>query len=136
MKYDVEVTRDGRWWMVSIPAIDGLTQARRLDEVEDTARSYIALDRDVPLSTVEIARVVVDVGGEDLHAQVEEFAALRAEAEAAQVRVAERARELAIALADRDVPTRDIGSMLGVSHQRVSQLTATARHRAAKGCIA
>lgn len=129
MNYDIEVTRDGRWWMVSIPAIDGLTQARRLDEVEEMARSYIALDTDVPLSTVGIGQVVVEVGGEDLHKHMEELAALRAEAEAAQARVAERARELAIELAERDVPTRDIGSMLGVSHQRVSQLTASARRR-------
>jgi hypothetical protein len=26
--YDIEVTRDGRWWAIHIPAINGLTQAR------------------------------------------------------------------------------------------------------------
>ena len=32
--YQVDVTRDGKWWMVSIPQLDGLTQARRVGEVE------------------------------------------------------------------------------------------------------
>ncbi len=47
MKYDVNVTRDGRWWMVEVPAIDGLTQARRISEVEEMARSLIAIELDI-----------------------------------------------------------------------------------------
>ena len=30
--YDVVVTREDRWWMIAVPAIDGLTQARRVTE--------------------------------------------------------------------------------------------------------
>lgn len=41
-EYDITVERDGRWWMIAIPEIDGLTQAEDFDEVEDMARSYIA----------------------------------------------------------------------------------------------
>lgn len=26
--YNAEVTRDGKWWMVAIPELDGLTQAQ------------------------------------------------------------------------------------------------------------
>src|SRR5665647_2131575 len=33
--YDITVTREGKWWMVAVPAIDGLTQARRLSEIRD-----------------------------------------------------------------------------------------------------
>jgi hypothetical protein len=32
--FDIEVTRDGRWWMIYVPVIDGLTQARHPGEVE------------------------------------------------------------------------------------------------------
>jgi len=32
MAYAVNVTRDGEWWMMAVPAIDGLTQARRLSD--------------------------------------------------------------------------------------------------------
>jgi hypothetical protein len=35
--YDIEVTRDGRWWMFHIPALDGLTQARFRGEIEEMA---------------------------------------------------------------------------------------------------
>ena len=48
-EYKVEITREGRWWMVHIPAINGLTQARRLAEAPTMAREYIALDRGIPL---------------------------------------------------------------------------------------
>jgi hypothetical protein len=41
--FDIDVTRDGGWWMVHIPALGGLTQARFPGEVELTAREYIAV---------------------------------------------------------------------------------------------
>lgn len=50
--YDAVVTRDGRWWMIEVPEVDGLTQARRLDEVEKMAREYIAVTLDLPISQV------------------------------------------------------------------------------------
>ena len=37
--YDIQVTRDGRWWMVYVPEIDQLTQARHHGEIEPIARS-------------------------------------------------------------------------------------------------
>lgn len=38
-EYKIEVERDGRWWMIHVPEIDQLTQARRIGEIEDMARS-------------------------------------------------------------------------------------------------
>jgi hypothetical protein len=40
--YQVEVYRDGRWYMIRMPEFDGLTQARYPGEIGDMARSYIA----------------------------------------------------------------------------------------------
>jgi len=35
--YNVTVTREGKWWMIDVPAIDGLTQARRLSKIKQRA---------------------------------------------------------------------------------------------------
>jgi hypothetical protein len=37
--FDIEVTRDGGWWMVCIPELGGRTQAIYPCEVEPMARS-------------------------------------------------------------------------------------------------
>lgn len=40
MTYEVSVTRDGAWWMVAVPALDAVTQARTLGEVDAAAGSW------------------------------------------------------------------------------------------------
>jgi hypothetical protein len=52
--YDVEVTREGRWWMIRIPELDGLTQARWPGEIRRMARSYIAVSTDQPIDTIAV----------------------------------------------------------------------------------
>ena len=63
--YKVEVTRaqragKGHWWMISVPEIDRLTQARRLEDVEQNARELIAVTLDVELDeiAVEVSEVI------------------------------------------------------------------------------
>jgi hypothetical protein len=56
-EYDIEVSRDGRWWMIHIPELDGLTQARHEGEIEEMARDYIAVTTDVPIAEIGV-RVV------------------------------------------------------------------------------
>jgi predicted RNase H-like HicB family nuclease len=124
--YDALVTRDGRWWMIEIPELDGLTQARRLDEVEKMAREYIAVTLDVPMSQVAVSVAGVEVAGQDLleaKALVEE---LRRHAKQVEELVADLTREFASALSNASVPVRDVSKVLGVSHQRVSQLVQSA----------
>jgi hypothetical protein len=120
--YRVEVARDGKWWMVAIPEIDGLTQARRLEEAALMARDYIAISLEVPIEEVEVTIAVIDVDGVNIAEELARLAAERAEVEAARDRVAEETRRLAKALAGKKVPVRDIGAILGVSHQRAHQL--------------
>jgi hypothetical protein len=52
--YTVRVTREGKWWMIRVPDIDGLTQARRLAEVDDMARSLIAMTTNTPADSFEM----------------------------------------------------------------------------------
>jgi len=51
---EVEVYGDDRWYMIRIPELDGLTQARHPGEIEDMARSYIAVSTDQPIDTVAV----------------------------------------------------------------------------------
>jgi predicted RNase H-like HicB family nuclease len=125
MRYDVTVTREGRWWMIHIPELDGVTQARRVSEIELMAREYIAVTLDVKLSDVDVSLSYGDVGGISVG---EKVALIRHDKEAAaqlEAEAAHEAAELAKGLASADVPLRDIGALLGVSHQRAHQLVGT-----------
>jgi predicted RNase H-like HicB family nuclease len=121
--YEANVTREGRWWMVHIPELDGLTQARRLTEAELMAREYIAVTLDLKVEDVAVDVTVTAVGSitgiEDRLKAIREERARAAELERqASAEAARLARELAAA----NVPLRDVGTILGVSHQRAHQL--------------
>jgi predicted RNase H-like HicB family nuclease len=122
--YDINVTRDGRWWMVEVPDFDGLTQARRLTEVAEMAREWIALETDVDIAQVEIGVVHVRLrkGDRDLAEVRDQLTRLKQQAEEAEAAVSALMRDTAATLTAAEVPVRDIGEVLGVSHQRVSQL--------------
>lgn len=120
--YKASVTRDGRWWMIHVPDIDGLTQARRLGEAAAMARSLIAITLAVPADSFDIDIEVESVGA--VHV-AERTAHLRAEREAAvrlDQQVQADAESLARDLAGEGLPVRDIGDILGVSYQRAHQL--------------
>lgn len=53
--YNVRFYKDGKWWMVEIPEIDGPTQARHLREADGIARDYIAATLDVPEDSFTLA---------------------------------------------------------------------------------
>lgn len=123
--YRANVHREGKWWLVEVPAIDGLTQARRLSEAQLMARELVAVTLGVPLSEVEVE---VEVGFRaigrltDLPERVKQIASDRAQARALDARAASSSEQLAKELVEAGVPLRDIGTVLGVSHQRVHQL--------------
>jgi hypothetical protein len=127
-EYKIEVTREGRWWMIYVPEIDQLTQARRIAEVVPMAESLIAVSTNHSLTdiTVHILSLEVPELG-DVLARVGEVEHARNEAR----RVAETAHretaELAGALTAAGVPVRDTADLLHVSPQRVSQLASGVR---------
>lgn len=67
--YDIEVTRDGQWWMITVPELAGYvaadgsinlsdtTQARYEGEIDDMARDFIAVTLDMPIEDVHINRL-------------------------------------------------------------------------------
>ncbi|MCA2303176.1 hypothetical protein JF770_06355 [Mycobacterium intracellulare] len=54
--YNYTVTRDGRWWMIHVPEIDQLTQARHEGEIELMARELIAVSTNTPIADIEVRR--------------------------------------------------------------------------------
>ena len=127
-RYTALVTREGKWWMVHVPEIEGLTQARRLGEVELMAREFIAVSQDLPLDEVDVEVTLAPVGGiSDISERLVKIAADRAEAAELERRATREAAALAQALSERDIPVRDVGAILGVSYQRAHQLVRGSR---------
>ncbi|QKW32217.1 type II toxin-antitoxin system HicB family antitoxin [Nocardiopsis flavescens] len=117
--YEAWCERDGRSWSIDVPELRIHTYAHTLAEAEEMARDAIAGVRDLPLDEVSVT----------LHVQ-------GAESRVAEARRAREARDLAVlrerealvgaidALRDIGASQRDIALLLGISHQRVSQISA------------
>lgn len=121
-RYDVTVTREGSWWMIEIPAIDGLTQTRRLDEALAEARSYIVVDQDLAPSEVEVQLAALVVNGIDVLSQQRRIEELREQQAATEQALRDLSAAIARQLVAEQVPLRDVGAVLHVSHQRAHQL--------------
>ena len=122
--YLVHVERDGDWWGIEVPEVDGaFSQARRLDQVEAMAREVVALLLDVSQDSFDLE---LDVNlPEDWAHSAAQVAELRASAEQAEQALSHGLRNVAARLVGAGLPVRDVGRILGVSAQRVSQLTAS-----------
>jgi len=119
-RYDVTVRRDGRFWYIDIPALDGATQVRKLSEVDEMAKDYITGVTGTPASQIELA-VTIELPA-DVQAHLAAASALREEEAHARSRAAEESRAAARALKSQGLTVREVGAALGVSHQRAQQL--------------
>jgi hypothetical protein len=127
-EYKIEVERDGRWWTIRIPDVGGLTQARRLGEVDFMARDYLALATHTPIERIVVHVVSIDIPDwGDINSKarqlVEERKSATEKLAEAQESVGQYARDL-VAL---KVPIRDVAELLELSFQRVSQLVSPER---------
>ena len=121
MKYTVRVRRSGAWWAIDVPELPGVySQARRLDRVESMSRDAIALYLDVDPTTLDIR--VETILPSDLRRDVDAVGRLRADADRLQAESSGALRNLTHELVDRGLSVRDAAAILGISHQRVSQL--------------
>jgi predicted RNase H-like HicB family nuclease len=128
VKVTARAQRSGSWWAVDVPEVPGVfTQARRLDQVAAEVADAVAVMLDVDPSTVELDQLVVNLAADSkaaaaLDATVAQARALARQAEDAQ-RAAGAAMRAAVAtLRNKGLSVRDVGAVLGVSHQRVAQL--------------
>jgi len=121
-KYTVRCTRVGDWWAITVPDVPRLhTQARRLDQVEVMARDAIALLLNVPEDSFDL--VLEPELPRPLQLEVKRVRRMREKAESMQ-RQATKVSAVAVSdLASKaNLTVRDIGRLLGISHQRADQL--------------
>lgn len=120
--YTAVAERSGDWWAISVPEVRGVfTQAKRLEQVESTAREAIALLLDAPEDEVGV-EVEVRLP-RDLSERRQNLYGLREVIE-------ETRRNYGIALAETvmslqkelGLSIRDVASIVGVSFQRVGQV--------------
>lgn len=123
MKLTAKAERSEKWWAVEVPEIPGLfTQARRLDQVPAMVKDAAALMTGQPEDSFQVI-MQVHVHNAALQALVREALAKSAEAARLQAEASEKTRTAARCLAqDEGLTVREIGEVLGVSHQRAHQL--------------
>lgn len=117
--YRATVTRDGRFWLVHVDGV-GSTQARHLRELDTMAKDLITVMTGEPEPRIVVdydIRLPAEV--QDHLRRSEELRAVSAEA---QARAAAEVRSAARQLHEQGVGLRDLGKVLGVSHQRAHQL--------------
>jgi len=120
--YTARASREDGWWIVTVPELDAVTQARRLEQVESQARGLISAWLDVDPDSVEVT--VEPAVPDAVNRKLQRAAAARAKADTEQRRAAELIRSAAQDLAAAGLSVRDVGRVLGVSHQYAQRLTA------------
>lgn len=121
-KYVARVRREGRWWIVEVPEIGEVTQARRIRDVTSAARELIAVTLDLPLESVDVAVDIEPIEGVDVAAGLAHVRTMHESAMTFERQARAEVAGLAQALSAADVPLRDVGAILGISHQRAHQL--------------
>jgi hypothetical protein len=113
--------RENGWWEITLPVLGTATSARRFRDVRRTAQECAELWLDLPEGSVEIElRVLL------AEAVRTEWESARALAERARVQEAEAAamsRHVVQSMRADGLTLSEVGELLGLSTQRVHQLT-------------
>ncbi len=122
--YHVRVERDEKHWMLHVPEIGRVTEARNLREVEPMARDLIAVMEEIPPDSFDLEIDVVPPAAVAAH--LERSKELSEQAATIRSSAAAESRKAALELHQDGVPLRDIGALLGISFQRAHQLVSEA----------
>ena len=119
--YHAEVTRDGKFWLIRVREIDRSTQALRYKDVSAMASDLIEIMEGVGSDEYDLhleVRLPSSVKDHQARAEI-----LRAEAQRKQAAAAAENRAAVRELLALGLSQREAGDVLGVSFQRVSQLS-------------
>lgn len=127
--YRVIITRDDDHWLADVPSLQGAhTYARSLPKLDQAVREVVVLAADLPDDAMPdlVLEFEYHTGDASLDATTREIRQLRRHAEEMAAAAATRTSEAAAELVARGMSVRDVAALLGISPQRVSQLTARA----------
>jgi hypothetical protein len=114
---------DGRWWLVSVPELDVVGQARAIRDVAPAAAEVAALHLNVPREDVDV-HVTVHVS-EEAERLREEAQQLEDEASAVQQRAAQLRREAVRRSRTDGYKLDTVAAAFRVTPGRIQQLAAT-----------
>lgn len=118
-----KVHREGAWWVVDIPSLNQVTQARTISSVEEAVREVASLVTGKPTDTFHVAMDIHVEGVPSFQERATEIKRTREQAQELERQAQDATRELAAQLTAAGVSVRDTAEFLGVSHQRIHQLT-------------
>lgn len=118
--YRVTARRSGNWWALDVPDLPGVhSQTKRLDQAEAEVREAIAVMLDCEEDSFDI-EIEPDLGG-DLKAAMANLAEAKLLADAAADVARQELRRTVVVLTAA-LSQRDVGTLLGISFQRVHQI--------------
>lgn len=127
--YRVVVTREDDQWLADVPELQGAhTYARSLPSLDQGVREVVVLAADLPDEVMPHLELEYDyhTGDPELDSTALEVRRLRREADELAAAATARTGQVAAQLVARGLSVRDVAALLGISPQRVSQLTAKA----------
>ena len=128
--YRVVVSREGEAWLADVPELSGAhTFARTLSALDKAVREVIVLAADLPDDAMDSLLITWDyhTGDDKVDEQTALVRQLRAEAERVSADASARTAFAARQLIERGFSVRDAAVLLGVSPQRISQMTGHSR---------
>ena len=112
--YKVEATPDGKAWCLDVPEINRVTMASSIKEIDAMAKDLISI-----MTGEQDPEIAVEY---KLPEEATEALRLKAEAERIEAEAQSQQRRAVIRLHGDGMPFREIGQLLGISHQRAHQL--------------
>ena len=112
----------GKWCVLECAELGAVSQVRKLADASDEMREALSYLSGMPEDAfaIEVRALMPD----DLAQLMAQAAQLRVDAAIAQRQASDALRAAAKALHDRGLTHRDVAAVMGLSHQRVSQLVA------------
>ena len=128
MAYRVVVTREGDQWLADVPELEGAhTYAATLRKLDQYVREVVVMAADLPDEAMPSLELEYEyrLGDELLDQRIERIRKNRAVIEQIQREVdadTENVLQLALTPAGLHLSQRDVADLIGLSHQRISQL--------------